>query len=47
MRIAPRALLDAVEILIARPDAVRAVLSRYSYTDPSTIGGPLDRDLSR
>ncbi len=47
LRIDPKALLDAVEILIARPDDVRTVLLRYPYTDPSAIGGPLDRNLPR
>ena len=41
----PQALLDAVEILCRRPDAVRAVMTRYAYTDPEHIGGYLDRDL--
>jgi hypothetical protein len=42
----PRALVEAVEILIRRPDAVRTVLTRSGYTDPAAIGGYLDRDLS-
>ena len=42
----PEALVEAVEILIRRPDAVRAVLTRPGYTDPATIGGYLDRDLA-
>jgi len=41
----PQALAEAVEILIRRPEAVRAVLTRFGYTDPDTIGGYLDRDL--
>ena len=41
----PEALVEAVEILIRRPDAVRTVLTRFGYTDPATIGGFLDRDL--
>jgi 4-amino-4-deoxy-L-arabinose transferase-like glycosyltransferase len=41
----PKSFRDAVEILIAHPDAVRTVLTRYGYTDPSEIGGPLDRNL--
>ncbi len=41
----PEALVEAVEILIARPDAVRAVLLRSGYTDIDSIGGYLDRDL--
>ncbi len=41
----PKALDAAVEILIAHPRDVRTVLTRYGYTDPSAIGGPLDRDL--
>jgi hypothetical protein len=46
LRSDPAALLDAVEILIARPDAVRKVLTRYPYTDPGDIGGPLDSNLN-
>ncbi|WP_435020558.1 glycosyltransferase family 39 protein [Tundrisphaera sp. TA3] len=45
LRIDPEALLDAIQILHARPDAVRSVLLRPGYTDPSSLGGPLDRDL--
>jgi Dolichyl-phosphate-mannose-protein mannosyltransferase len=45
LRFRPESLLDAVEILIKRPDAVRSVLEREAYTDPDTIGGTLDRDL--
>lgn len=41
----PQSIVDAVEILITHPEAVRAVLGRYPYTDPSTVGGYLDRDL--
>ena len=40
----PEALIEAVDILIAHPDAVRAVMMRYAYTDPDSIGGYLDRD---
>jgi hypothetical protein len=42
----PEALVEAVEILIARPDETARVLLHYGYTDPNTIGGYLDRDLS-
>lgn len=45
LRSRPEAVRDAVEILIRRPEDVRAVVLRYSYTDPSWIGGDLDRDL--
>lgn len=41
----PEALVEAVQILIARPDAVVQVMTRYGYTDPAWIGGYLDRDL--
>jgi 4-amino-4-deoxy-L-arabinose transferase-like glycosyltransferase len=41
----PEALTEAVEILLARPGAVRTVLTRYPYTDPCTIGGYLDDGL--
>ncbi len=41
----PKALEEAVAILTDRPDAVVAVLTRYGYTDPATVGGFLDRDL--
>lgn len=42
LQIRPAALLEAVEIIIARPDAVRRVLLRHSYTDPAWVGGYLD-----
>ena len=41
----PEALVEAVEIVIARPDAVRTVLTRFPYTDPESIGGYLDGAL--
>jgi hypothetical protein len=41
----PEALVEAVQILIARPDAVVRVMTRYGYTDPASIGGFLDQDL--
>jgi len=42
MRAQPGALGEAAEILIKRPDALKKVLLRPSYTDPATIGGYLD-----
>jgi hypothetical protein len=45
LRRRPQALVDAVEILIRRPDALRTVMTRYPYTDPATVGGYLDADL--
>jgi hypothetical protein len=39
------AIREAVEIVITRPEAVRAVLLRYPFTDPDSIGGYLDQDL--
>jgi hypothetical protein len=41
----PEALVEAIEIVIARPDAVRTVLTRFPYTDPEAIGGYLDAAL--
>jgi 4-amino-4-deoxy-L-arabinose transferase-like glycosyltransferase len=41
----PNEFLDAIQILCARPDEVRRVLQRYSYTDPDSIGGYLDSEL--
>ena len=41
----PEALVEAIQILNARPDLVARVLTHYGYTDPGTIGGYLDRDL--
>jgi hypothetical protein len=41
----PEALVEAVEILIRRGDAVRAVLTHPGYLDPRSMGGELDRDL--
>ena len=46
LRNRPEALVEAVEILIARPDSVRAVLLRGGYTDEASIGGFLDEDLT-
>jgi hypothetical protein len=45
LQIRPQALIDAVEIVITRPDAVRRVLLRHSYTDPAWVGGYLDQAL--
>jgi hypothetical protein len=45
LRKQPEALSDAVEILIRRSDAVRAVITRYGYTDVGLIGGYLDAEL--
>ena len=42
----PEALVEAVRMILARPDAVLAVLTRFPYTDPDAVGGPLDRDLT-
>lgn len=42
----PQAVAEAIEILIARADDLRTVLTRFPYTDPSTIGGYLDDALS-
>ena len=45
LRSDPAALSDAVAILIDRPDAVRTILTRYAYTDPASVGGPIDSNL--
>jgi 4-amino-4-deoxy-L-arabinose transferase-like glycosyltransferase len=37
----PRAIVDAVELIIERPDDLRRVLTSPGYTDPMAIGGPL------
>jgi len=41
----PAALGEAVAILIRRPEDVRAVLTRFGFTDPEAIGGYLDLGL--
>ena len=41
----PQALVEAVEILIRRPDDVRTVLTRFGYTDDAVIGGFLDEAI--
>ena len=41
----PEALVEAVRIVIERPEAVRTVLTREPYTDTDLIQGPLDRDV--
>ncbi len=45
LRLRPQALVEAVEILNAHREDVVRVMTRYGYTDPSSIGGYLDRDL--
>jgi hypothetical protein len=45
LRNRPEGLVEAVEILIARPDAVKAVLLRSGFTDVHSIGGFLDQDI--
>jgi 4-amino-4-deoxy-L-arabinose transferase-like glycosyltransferase len=42
LRLRPRALVEAVEILIRKPNALRRVLLRYPYTDERDLGGYLD-----
>jgi hypothetical protein len=41
----PEALIEAVEILINRPSDVRAVMTRFPFTDDGSINGFLDQDL--
>ena len=41
----PEALVEAVNILINRPDAVRSVLLHPGFIDPQSIGGHLDQDV--
>ena len=45
LRNRPEGLIEAVEILIKHPDAVRSALLRPGYTDEATLGGFLDRDV--
>jgi hypothetical protein len=42
----PEGLVEAARILIQHTDEVVKVMTRYGYTDPRTIGGFLDRDLT-
>lgn len=42
----PKALVEAVDIVIESPDALRKVLLRYPYTDPDDIDGYLDAKLA-
>jgi len=41
----PQALVEAVQILIDRPEAVEAALLRPTYTDPDSVGGYLDAGI--
>jgi 4-amino-4-deoxy-L-arabinose transferase-like glycosyltransferase len=45
LRARPKALVEAVEILIARHETLRTLVSSYRYIDPETIGGYLDQAL--
>jgi hypothetical protein len=42
----PEALVEAVQMLNAHSGEIERALLRYGYTDPDTIGGYLDRELS-
>jgi hypothetical protein len=46
LRARPQAVVEAVEILIARGEALEMILSRQGYTDDDS-SGPLDRDIAR
>lgn len=41
----PEALVEGVRILNAHRDEVVRIMTRYAYTDPTRVGGYLDRDL--
>jgi Dolichyl-phosphate-mannose-protein mannosyltransferase len=45
LRNRPEALAEAVDILISRPDAVKAVLLHPGFSEPRIIGGYLDQDV--
>jgi len=45
LQVRPEALVEAIQMLNTHRDEVVRVMTRYSYTDPPTIGGYLDRDL--
>jgi 4-amino-4-deoxy-L-arabinose transferase-like glycosyltransferase len=42
----PESFVEAVELIVRRPDALRKVMLTPQFTDPETIGGYLDRDFS-
>ena len=44
LRIRPRALREAVEIVISQPEKIRKVVLRQGYTDMRTVGGYLAPD---
>jgi len=44
LRARPGALVEAAQILIDRPDAVRSILLHPAYTDPASVGGFLDQN---
>jgi hypothetical protein len=41
----PQGLVDAVKMLNAHRDGIVKIMTRLGYTDPSLVGGYLDRDL--
>ena len=45
LQIRPEALVEAVQIINTHRDEVERVMTRYSYKDPRTLPGYLDRDL--
>lgn len=42
LRARPEALVEAIEILIKKPDALKSVMLRQGYSDPASVGGFLD-----
>ncbi len=45
LEIRPEALVEAVDLIIRRPDDLRAILLSARYLEPEEIGGYLDQDL--
>jgi len=46
LKVRPQALVEAARILATHPDALEVVLLRPTYSDPDSIGGPLDRGVA-
>jgi len=45
LQVRPEALVEAIQMMNSHRDEIVRGMTRYSYTDPPTIGGYLDRDL--
>jgi hypothetical protein len=45
LRVRPEALVEAVQMANSHREEIVRDMTRYAYSDPSTVGGYLNRDV--